>query len=206
MLSDRFLPTDLKYNPRAGRYTRAGKFVSDAEINALAQVERNVLSGKLERLTEQMIRGDLELGEWELKVADTLKQSHIRMTILASGGRGRATKASYAIAGRQLKQEYQYLDRFAKQLANEEVSKEQAVFRSKLYAQSTIQTYQKVFWYNKKQEGFVMAWRSLSDAKHCKECPNHATNGWVSIDQVVPVGTNCSCRGNCRCRIKYRRY
>lgn len=179
----------------------------DVEIDGLAQIERNILSAKLERLTKRLTNGIIDIPEWENEFADTLKKSHIRMTILASGGQQRTGLNSYAIAGRRLKEEYRFLDGFANALKDGELSEQQALHRAKLYAQSTVQTYYEAFHFNKNREGFKKAWRTTDPAaKHCNECPNYANSTWVDIDKVIPKGAKCSCRGHCRCRIKYRRY
>ncbi|MDJ0730667.1 MAG: hypothetical protein QNJ33_11815 [Crocosphaera sp.] len=55
MLSDRLTPETIRYNSGAGRYTRNGRFVPEREIDALAIIERNILSRKLERLTNRLV-------------------------------------------------------------------------------------------------------------------------------------------------------
>ncbi len=129
------------------------------------------------------------------------------MTILATGGKERTGLNSYGIAGRHLRQEYQYLNNFAHALANGELSEKQALFRAKLYSQSTVQTYYDAYHYNKIREGFKTAWRSLDPmAQHCNNCPTYRTNGYVDIKKVVPKGAKCQCRGNCRCQVRYRKW
>lgn len=208
LLSDRLPVTDqIKYNPRAGRYTVGGRFVSEAEIDGLAWAERNALGTKLENLTKQLVNEKIDLPEWENRFADTLKKSHIRMAILASGGRQRTGLNSYGIAGRHLKEEYGYLNNFAQALANGELSEQQALYRSRLYAQSTAQTYYDVYHFAKQREGFKVGWRTTDPAaKHCRECPSYSNSTWTPIEQITPKGAKCSCRGNCRCRIRYRRF
>lgn len=206
-LTDRILPNEIKYNSGAGRYIRNGQFVAEREIDALAITERNILSRKLELLTRQMVNGTIDLPIWEQRFAQTLKDSHIRLTVLASGGRDRTGLNSYGIAGRRLKEEYRYLHDFAQQLYEGNLSPQQAIARSKLYAQSTVQTYYEAYHYNKIREKFKMAWRSLDlMAKHCNSCPKYQTYGFVPIKDIVPKGMGCECRGNCRCQVRYRRY
>lgn len=206
-LSDRLLPETIRYNSRAGRYTRNGQFVAEREIDALAIVEKNILSRKLEGLTNRLVNGNIDLPTWESEFARTLKDSHIRMTVLATGGRDRTGLNSYGIAGRHLKQEYGYLHNFAQQLFEGNLSPQQAIARSKLYAQSAVQTYYDAYHYNKIREDFKMAWRTLDlFAKHCNSCPKYRTNGFVPIRDIVPKGMGCECRGNCRCQIRYRRF
>lgn len=200
-------PETVSYNSRAGQYVVKGRFISESDIEALAIVEKNTLSTKLERLTEKLINDVIDIPVWEQEFTNILKKSHIRLTILASGGQSRTGLNSYGIAGRRLKEEYNLLNRFAIALSNGELSANQARQRAKMYAQSTVQTYYEAYYFNKKREGFIKAKRDLDPlANHCKSCLSHVTNGWVDIDQIVPKGAKCECRGNCQCRITYRRF
>lgn len=194
----------ITYNEKAGRYTKNGRFISFSEVEGLMSVEQRELEGKLERLTQQMIDGKLTLPDWENQFADTLKRSHIRMTILTQGGQQRTGLSAYAIAGRNLREEYKFLNNFANQLSEGEVSEKQALNRSRLYARSVISTFHEGYHFNRSKEGFTVAKRELSlTANHCKDCPSYVTNGYVSIEKVVPKGRNCQCRGRCRCQVSY---
>lgn len=194
----------VKYNEKAGRYVKNGRFIAFSEVEYLMSLEEQELRGKLQRLTQQMIDGNLDLSNWENQFADTLKRSHIRMIILTQGGQRRTGISAYAIAGRNLKDEYKYLDNFALQLSNGEISEKQALNRAKAYARSIIPTFYEGYHFNRSKEGFTVASRDLSlFADHCKDCPNYVTNGYLPIDQVTPKGRNCQCRGKCQCLVRY---
>lgn len=206
-LSDSFFEDKISYNPGAGQYTKQGRFISAFELDSLAISEKTRLATKLERLSKQLTTEKISLGQWENSLAEELKLSHIRLTILASGGKKRTGLNAYGIAGRNLKKEYKLLNNFAHQIAEGKLSKKQVIARSKLYAQSTLQTYYEVYQYNKLNEGFKSGWRSVDPmAKHCAQCPTYVTRGWEDIKKIVPKGAKCDCRGNCRCSIRYRKF
>jgi hypothetical protein len=194
------------YDPILGRYRSIyGGFLSKADINQILATERKRLETRLTRHTEKLLSGALDIGEWERAIAVELKTAAIQSTIFAAGGRGRTTRRHYGQAGTELKRQYGYLSKFAQAIANGELSEAQILARVKLYSNSMQISYNQSEKTTKRREGRNEASRTLDPtANHCPSCPALATDGFVPIAQVTPVGTNCQCGGNCRCIVTYR--
>ena len=129
------------------------------------------------------------------------------MSIVASGGKKNTVTNSYFIAGRNLKEEYKYLRNFAQEIKDGKLSEAQILARAQMYSGSIYKTYYETYHFQKvEREGFTLAKRDLDPfAKHCPDCPRHATKGrFLPANKVTPKGVDCACRGHCKCRLTYK--
>ncbi len=196
----------MRYNTKTGDYTDdRGQKVSKAQILKLTEKEQRILERKLDRTTQNLINNRIDAFEWERQVQQDLKQSHLKMVALGAGGKDNITPRHRGQVGAALRQEYNRLFDFRKQIQAGEISDKQMLWRTKSYARSIKQSYYRSEQLTRAQNGATLAKRTLDvNAKHCPECPTYATKGFVPIEQVVPPGVRCSCRGNCKCTVVYR--
>lgn len=203
-----FSSEEISYNSRAGRYVRSdGKFVSKEVIRNLVDQEQQRLQVRLQAHTRLMAANTISLPEWQLRMAESLRDSHLRMGALGAGGKDRTQAQHFGAIGYQLRRQYQYLDGFARALYEGKLTQEQALRRAGSYADSINTTFHRAEQISRENEGFDEALRSLdSAARHCDQCREYSTYGqWKPVSQVVPPGTNCACHAHCRCSISYRR-
>jgi hypothetical protein len=197
----------ITYDPRASQYRdETGQFVSRARV--MQEVEREILQVQVrsQAHTRLLIEGKIHLAEWQLRMAETIKDSHIRMGALASGGTEQLTQKHYGAIGYQLKRQYEYLDGFARDLYAGKLTPKQALRRSALYAESVKATFSRSEQITRVDEGLNVGKRLLdSQANHCDECLEYQRTSWARIEEIVPIGTNCSCQNRCRCRIVWGR-
>ena len=197
----------VTYDKTTGQYRDKGKAVPQSDLDLAIAGEALRLKAELRIKAAALTQGRITFEQWQESTAKGLKDSHIRMAIVASGGKANTVANSYLIAGRNLKSEYENLRNFAKDIKGGNLSKAQIVARAQLYSNSIYRTYYETYHFQKaEREGFTLAKRDLDPfAKHCLDCPNHATGGrFLPADQVVPKGVDCACRGNCRCRLTYK--
>lgn len=199
----------ISYDARSGRYRdkKTGKFTTKAKLLGLVSEEVSMLETRLGKIARSYNSGKISSDEFEQAMAVELKYSHIRMGALGVGGVNNLDKNSIKITERNLDKENIFLERFVYAIATEELSEEQIVARAKLYAQSSSSAYHRAEYYQRISSGMANeAKRTLAlDAKHCPQCPALSTqDNWVDIEKVVPIGSNCDCRGRCRCSIAYR--
>lgn len=200
--------SEIGYNPRAGRYvyTDTKRFVPQAVINNLREQEERRLEVRLQAHTRLLASGKLHLAEWQLRMGESLRDSHLRTMTLAAGGKDRLTPQHYGAAGYQLRRQFEYLDGFARSLHAGNLTEKQAIARAAMYASSIRVTFGRSEQISRAAEGFAQAMRGLdAGANHCPDCIDHATEGWVSLEAIVTPGTDCSCRQRCRCWVRYRR-
>lgn len=195
-----------EFNDRLGRYrdTETKVMVSRATILLETEMEEARLKTRLQGLTRRLIAG-MPLDEWQRQFAQTIKESHLRMSALGAGGKDRLTNAHFGSVGGLLRKEYGYLDNFAKGIQNGEYSEKYILARAGLYAASTRKSFFKGEQIARAIAGVTLAKRVLdSQAKHCSDCPAYATSGWVPIEDIVAPGEACKCGGRCRCSIVYK--
>ncbi|MBD3882171.1 hypothetical protein IFO70_10410 [Phormidium tenue FACHB-886] len=195
------------YDARAGQYRgENGRFVPRLEIMRLLDQEAVRTQTQLRGHTRLLIGGKLDLAEWESRTAATLKAAHLRIASLAAGGKGNLSPKHYGAIGYQLRGQYEYLDKFANDLAAGKLTPNQALRRSAQYGQSIRKTFHRAEQITRGSEGFSEAKRSLDpQAKHCASCLAHSTRGrWKPIAEVVLPGAACACGQFCRCSIVYR--
>jgi hypothetical protein len=201
------LTSPIAYDSRAGQYRGVnGRFVGRTQVMKLVDQETQRTETRLKAQTRLLIQGKLDLPQWQINIAQTLKDSHLRMGALGAGGRQNMTAQVNGAVGYQLRKQYEYLDRFASDLAAGKLTPEQALRRSGLYAKSVRKSFHRAEQLTRKNANFQEAKRSLDPrAQHCSSCLKYSTGGkWKPIDQVMLPGENCECGQFCKCSIEYR--
>ena len=196
-----------RYEKSTGQFRniKTGRFAPLSDVEDAIATEVFSLQNRLGQHGADYADGIIDLSTFQARMATDIKDSHIRMGAIGAGGHKRLSRRSYGVIGGRLSNEYtEYLYKFGRDLADNDYSREYIVYRSKLYARSPRQTFHAVRLLTLRQDGDFEGWRKLGDAQHCKDCPLHATNGWVSLDQIIPIGAKCECRGNCKCTVVYR--
>lgn len=197
----------FEFNEASGRYrdSRTKKFVKRSLIILETDKEEARLKTQLRRLTQQLISQDLTLKQWESRFAQSIKESHIRMSALGAGGSLRLTNAHFGSIGGLLRKEYRLLNRFTKGIEQGKYSEGYILNRASMYGASTRRSFFKGEQISRAIAGVTEAWRRLdTQAQHCPDCPAYATNGYAPIEKVVAPGAACKCGGKCRCTIVYR--
>lgn len=203
-----FDPNEVTYNPRSGRYQRAdGQFVGKEAIQNLIAQEQQRLAARLQGHTRLMVDRQISLAEWESRMAGSLRDSHLAIGAVGSGGKSRMTSRQFGAIGYQLRRQFQYLDGFAQALHQGKLTRTQAIARAGLYADSITTTFHRAEQISRQSEGFDEALRALDpQAKHCPSCLTYSTNGqWKPLVDVVSPGNNCECGQRCKCQIYYRK-
>ena len=201
-----FFAVTYRYNTITGEYTDdRGNKVSTARISAIIESDRRFLERKIKSQTEQLIKNEITVFQWERSIQSQLKESHLKLAALGAGGKKGITPRHRGQLGAALRQEYNRLFDFRKEIQAGRLSEKQILQRAKFYSRSVSQSYYRSQQLSRAMGGATLAKRTLDPtAKHCPECPTYVTKGFIPIEQVIPAGTKCSCHGNCKCRVTYR--
>ncbi len=194
------------WNPKTGRYhdRETNVFVRKAKVAAFEDRESVKAKAKIKGLAKDLVGGRITLQDFQTNMISQLKESHIRMGLLASGGKDGISNNGYLGIARTLKQQYKYLNGFAKAISNGELSEKQIIARAGMYARSFLTSYSQAELISRKENGVQYAKRLLdAQADHCDDCIRHERRDWTPIEDIVPRGTNCRCHHNCKCNVVF---
>lgn len=197
----------VKFDKRTGRYrNESGRFISRADV--LRMVEEETARGqvRLRAIARLLVSKRIDVPEFQARMAQQIKSSHIRLGLLGAGGKDAMTSQHYGQIGRGLRDEFSYLRNFGEAIAAGELTESQIMRRAELYSMSARLSFFAVEKQARQRAGVRLAKRDLDpQARHCDDCLKHSTNGrWVPISEIVPVGSRCRCRNKCRCSIFYQ--
>jgi hypothetical protein len=201
---------ELTWNNHIKRYvhTSSGKTVSEREMYLLIKREGAQTKQRLDSLVTDLLDGKKNFTDWQKESATVIKDAHVDATRLGRGGRENTYGIHYLETGNELrKNQYPAFRRLANQMSKGELSEAQIRARVASYADSAKISYEKAKKTQMVDKGDAWGRRRLGQcANHCDQCIEYAEQGWVPIDQVVPPGVDCDCRGNCCCSVETSRY
>ncbi len=197
----------VRFDPRTGQCRgESGRFVSRADVMRMVDEETQRGQVRLRAIARLLVSERIDVPEFQTRMAEAIKGSHIRLGVLGAGGKGAMTQRNYGQIGRVLRDEFKYLRGFGQAITAGELSESQVMRRAELYATSARLSFFALEKQSRQRSGVRLAKRSLDpQARHCSDCLRHSTNGrWVPIEKIVPVGSRCRCRNKCRCSVQYR--
>jgi hypothetical protein len=206
VLSSR-MDAEWSYDRNSGRYRdERGRFLSEKSVQTLVDGRIDRLDSSLRRFTRMLADGAITLDQWQGSVREAIKAAHLQAAIIGHGGRSGMGSAEYGRVGQRLRQEYAYLQGFARDLLDQRISGPMAAARIGLYSQSVRGSFWEGASIRKEQQGFGLMQRILDpSAQHCSDCVAYASRGVVSIGSVPLPGQRCACRARCRCTVRYFR-
>lgn len=181
-----------------------GRFISEQVLVNLAESFTGFTQDNLTSLTDKMISGKMSLADWQRQFAQELKDAYIVNAQIGRGGKNAMTQADYGRIGQRLRGEYKYLNDFAKEIANGDLSAAQIQARVDQYAAGTRKAYYDGRTAAAKDGGFTEERRILNPAEHCEDCLDYAGKGWQPIGTLPEPGEGSQCRNNCKCEKEYR--
>jgi len=159
------------------------------------------------RLAEALQNGELTLAQWESGMAQAVKRMHGAQSAIARGGWGQMDGAAWGKASKSAEFHLEYLRGFAERVQQGKYGPDaqSPAFNahSQQYVSASRASYENTRLDVHKEAGLTEARRVLAAAHHCDECIAADADGWVSIDDVLPVGDQ-TCRSNCNCILLYR--
>ncbi|MEP0872381.1 hypothetical protein NDA01_21435 [Trichocoleus desertorum AS-A10] len=197
----------VTYDRRTGQFHGGDRrFIARAEVLRLVDAEAARLETRLSGHARLLTQDKIGVTEFQLRMAEDVKLSHLRMAAFGAGGEKQLNARHFGTAGQELKRQYKYLQGFGDAIGQGELSEKQILARAKSYGVSARTAFFKSEKLTRESYGAREAKRSLdSQARHCSSCLGHSTRGlWLPIGQVVAPGVDCECNSRCRCRIVFR--
>jgi hypothetical protein len=197
----------IEFNALAGRYrdAKTKRFISWSQVERVARQETSRTEKKLAGLYRDYQSGNLDQYQFESQFQQTLKESYIVQSALGKGGIEQLNKSDYGKLGNLLKEQYARVERMSEGIRTGEISEKQVQQRIRGYSQGTLGGFYSTHTDLRELLGYE-GMRFLNPfAKHCASCIRHQTDGYVDAKEIIPIGTQCECRLNCRCGIKWRK-
>ena len=193
------------FDKLTGRYysTETETVLSEATMKRFVSEISSAAKVRMRALTEREVAGDISRATWELAMRDEVTALHRTMAIMARGGKDQMRAQDWGRVGQVIAKQNEYLNQFGSQVAHGQVSEEQQLARSELYANSAFSTYENGVAVRQSESGVERGRRVLEDgAAHCADCEDFATEEFIPIEEIVPIGAS-ECQANCRCTIEY---
>ena len=193
----------ITFDKSTGRFRDAnGRFVAASRVHHEINKTVNKLENDLRLISSNLNQGKINLPEWQIQTANKLKIAHLSAAAIGKGGRKQMKVADWGKAGAAIREQYKFLNNFAREIERGKLSPNQISFRSASYAKAVRETFYKQEIELKKEAGFLYCRRILHAAESCVECFAWAAKGWVPIDEQPPIG-GLLCRNFCRCELEY---
>lgn len=195
------------FNPKTGRYrdNATGRFISRRVV--IAEVDKIAASSKsrLQYEVRKLARGKITVDRFQRNTARILKDSHLQSAMLGAGGKGGLTPQVRGYVGGVLSGEYNRINKMAMDLKAGKITRKQALSRMVNYGEGVRSSFFYADQRSQLRTGRRLAKRLLTPgAAHCQECISYERRSWTPIEEIVPVGVRCSCRGRCRCVVHYK--
>ena len=171
-----------------GRYQdrATGRFVKELQVRADLDKYIDAKNTRLDNLANQLRNREISLADWQLQMRNEMRMMHNNAAMVAKGGKAQMTQADWGRTGRELRTQYEYLDKWAKDIASGKAPLDGRLnWRAKLYGNATRGTYE--------QERRAMAADKGNDEEmrilHAKEsCKGPTGCTTFPILGSVPIG------------------
>jgi len=192
------------YDTRSKRFrSPGGRLIPERAIST--EVDKAVArsSKRLRLLGRQLAAGKLSLPEWQLAARAEIKLLHTTTAAIGRGGWRNMTLSDWGRTGAEIRSQYAYHNRFARDIEAGRVSPAQVEYRNSLYAKPARNGYHN----NRLREavagGQAESRRVLHATESCEECAAWARRGWIPTAEQPAIGS-LKCKQNCRCTVEYR--
>lgn len=194
----------LVYSIRDKAYFNGRLRLSYADIQRRIEEEKNRNAVRFRTRTQQMIDGAITFEQWQAETIRDIIQSHVRMAQAGAGTAGILTVTHLENLRDTLRRELFNFQEFARQILSAGMSAAMMLYRAGRYGMGASVSFgvaDKIT----HSDGRWLGRRFLDRAViHCIQCPGHERTSWTSADDIVPIGVDCDCGGNCHCRIEWR--
>ncbi len=142
-----------RWNQQARRYyvtaegaaalgQKPGTFISQTQRVNLRDAFIESQKARTNELANQLAKGNITIQQWTLSMREEIKTNHITQYLLAHGGRDTMTQADWGRLGQKIRVQYDYLQKFAADVAAGKLTEGQIAARSRMYVESSSQSFE----------------------------------------------------------------
>lgn len=200
----------FRWNIKAAQYADrvTGRFVSRQLIRDQLENVVDASSQVMRALSQQHRNGEISLADWQIQMMQQVKTTHLAAAAMQRGGWQQMSQADFGRVGRAVRTEYDFLRKFAGQIASGKQKLDGSFTRrAALYGQQGRPTYVTFWDSTAAQRGFDEERSILQPAEHCTECVSEDAKGFRKIGRksggMIPIGRRI-CRSNDKCLKEFR--
>lgn len=197
---------DQRLNNGVGAYRGPnGRILSQATVREALDAYVDASENVTKTLADLLRNQQISLADWQLQMRAHIKDVHLAAAAAQRGGWQNMTQADFGRVGQRIRTQYEYLDNFAKQIADGTQPLDgRFLIRAQMYTDASIATYDRFETNAFRLAGFDEESNVLEPGVvHCNGCLTEDARGWVPIGALVPIGER-TCLTRCRCRKIYR--
>jgi len=181
-----------------------GKIITPIQQRKIGQRIITESTEAMTNLATRYTEGAASLAEFATGMREAVKGTHSAMTQFAYGGKLQMTPRELGRLGKTIQEQNKFLNGFIQDIENKSLSDLGIINRSGMYGEAGWSTYESAIG-DREEEAGAKEERSFldPDADHCQECFDEASEGWVEIGTLVPIGDR-ECLTRCMCSFEYR--
>lgn len=192
------------------RDLETGRFVSGAQVHSWSAAAGKASADAVGTMADMLAEGKLSVHDWTLLMRDEIKDAYIQQYVLAKGGLSQMTQRDWSSIGGMLgRDQYAYLDRFAREIADGKVSPAQIKRRAAMYVRSSREAFERG---NARvhEDATEIRWAVSPEIENCSDCLEFQAMGWQKREDdpyhgAIPGSGNFTqCGVNCGCHFEYR--
>lgn len=179
-----------------------GRFISASRVHHEINKTSYKLEQNLRSIARQFNQGKINLPAFQIQMVEQIKIGHILTSTIGGGGRNQMTVSDWGKVGVQIREQYKFLNNFAREIEKGKLSANKIEFRAASYSKAVRESFYKQEIKIRKDAGFLFCRRILHATESCPECVFWATKGFVPIEEQPPIG-GLVCKNFCRCDLEY---
>lgn len=195
------------FDERTRRYRApSGRFIPWQEVRKGLDAVIDGANEDICRASESLQAGRIEIGDWQARMAASIKAAHVAAAMAATGGRKQLTASDLGYLGSRLRFQYEHLRGFAQDLANDLPLDGRFLTRAAMYGTAATGTYEAVLRRDDIASGKYDEERRQRHSKEsCFPCIEYEQRGWQLLGALPGIGEQSPCLSACRCTFLRRR-
>ncbi len=163
------------------RDLETGRWVSGVQVRSWSAAASKASGEAVTSMADMLADGRLNVRDWTLLMRDELKDVYIQQYVLARGGLEQMTQRDWGSIGAMLgRDQYAYLDKFAREIADGKVSPAQIKRRAAMYVRSSSEAFERAS-ARAHEDATEIRWLVSPEIENCQDCLEFQAMGWQKI-------------------------
>lgn len=188
----------------------SGRLLAERALRRAVEAQVEAARVEMRRHAEDLIAARINRSEWMLRMEASVKRAHVITGVAAMGGREQVAISDLGWIGQRVREQYERLRAFGRDVEAGRLSDAQLLARSDLYAEAARATHREAERRRERLAGMTEERRVLSPADHCstrgglRGCVELARLGWQPAGSLPRIGQT-PCKVRCKCVMQFRR-